>query len=155
MTYVLLIVVAIIWGYIFYKFFSDVKSNNDTIYYRNEPMLMPLVEDSIDTKFTLKANYRDPFLGNFLKLNPSYKGNKARKAKITPNVTIPLPAITFLGLITNNQEKRKIGMLQINGVNHMVKQNDKIDDLTVKLITKDSVIIIFHKINKAYKKAKL
>lgn len=127
-TYLLLAVVATIWGTIGYKILFSLSSEPTVFLASKVSDFKPLPQKEKDT-FSIVADYRDPFLGTLPK-----KSMKKRKriAKPTPP---PLPEIDirFTGLIIDRDTKEKIYFVTINGQQHLMGVKDEIQK--VKLVS--------------------
>ena len=116
MTGVLLVAVVLIWGVIILKVVKG-----------SRPAEKPLVENRIkepvmnESKDFLQLNYRDPFLGEFIRIKSSQ--SQAKVIRKEPELP-PVPDFTFKGLIGNGVEQRamvlKNGSLHILGLGEMI-----------------------------------
>jgi len=156
-TYLLGAVVLLIWGLVFYRFFS--AANEDDL-----PMPVPSYSPTsklsksnaeVDS-FELISDYRDPFLGQWTGGINSDINNapKARKkvAKVVPPPVVAPPIdwsfVSYLGTIHGKQSKKKLAILKLNDREMMVGANDKVGELTVLKIGKDSVLVSFQGVSK-------
>ena len=120
MTGVLLVAVVLIWGVIILKVVKG-----------SRPAEKPLVENRIkepvmnESKDSLQLNYRDPFLGEFIRIKEVKRSSQpqvkvVRKEPEQP----PVPDFAFKGLIGNGVEQRamvlKNGNLQMLGLGEMI-----------------------------------
>lgn len=120
MTGFLLVTVILIWGIIILKVVRG-----------SRPVEKPLVENRIKEPVqnaledSLQLNYRDPFLGEFVRAKEVKKSSQpqvkvVRKEPEQP----PVPDFTFKGLIGNGVEQRamvlKNGSLHILGLGEMI-----------------------------------
>ena len=120
MTGFLLVTVILIWGIIILKVVRG-----------SRPVEKPLVENRIKEPVqnaledSLQLNYRDPFLGEFVRVKEVKKSSQpqvkvVRKEPEQP----PVPDFTFKGLIGNGVEQRamvlKNGSLHILGLGEMI-----------------------------------
>ena len=120
MTGVLLVAVFLIWGVIILKVVRG-----------NRPVEEPLVENRIKepvknaSKDSLQLNYRDPFLGEFVRVKEVKKSSQSQAEGIRKEPELPpVPDFTFKGLIGNGVEQRamvlKNGSLHILGLGGMI-----------------------------------
>lgn len=156
-TYILSVLVLIIWGTIFYKIFFQTECDSDTasVSFTDK---VPFFEAETDT-FSVSMNYPDPFLKG--------KSSNSKKVAMTSNqrsivnpirssVTPPTkkalswPSIMFSGVIRKNADV--IAIVNISGNTQLVKKADIINDIIFSHITEDSIIVSFQKENKIIKK---
>ncbi|MCX4336580.1 MAG: hypothetical protein K1V99_11590 [Bacteroidales bacterium] len=135
MTAVLLIAVVIIWGVIILK-----------VVHGNRPPQMPIVkstpEKPVDKghKDSLRLDYRDPFIGDFVRAKPEKKAfvphvKVVRKEPEHP----PVPDFTFKGLIGNGSVQR--AMVLKNGNLHMLSIGEMIGEFKVEGIFPEYMIV--------------
>ena len=120
MTGFLLVTVILIWGIIILKVLRG-----------SRPVEEPLVENRIKepvknaSKDSLQLNYRDPFLGEFVRIKEVKKSSQSQAKDIRKEPELPpVPDFTFKGLIGNGVEQRamvlKNGNLHILGIGEMI-----------------------------------
>ena len=120
MTGFLLVTVILIWGIIILKVLRG-----------SRPVEEPLVENRIKepvknaSKDSLQLNYRDPFLGEFVRIKEVKKSSQSQAKVIRKEPELPpVPDFTFKGLIGNGVEQRamvlKNGNLHILGIGDMI-----------------------------------
>ena len=125
MTGVLLVAVVLIWGVIILKVVKG-----------SRPAEKPLVENRIkepvvnESKDSLQLNYRDPFLGEFVRIKEVKKSSQsqAKVIRMEPELP-PVPDFTFKGLIGNGVEQR--AMVLKNGNLHILALGEMIGEFTV------------------------
>src|SRR5436190_1487204 len=91
-VYLLLVVVVLIWGIIFYRIFSAVGAPDN-----NTSNMNPTIEKSADKTevdtFNIDGNYRDPFLGTMQVEKPVIRSTTAikivKEEKFIPKLTWP------------------------------------------------------------------
>ncbi len=128
--YLLLLLVAVIWGVVIYRFWSFTKPEPDSL----QPIkVAKKAENAEKTKeaYVFQLNYADPFLKN--------AAPKVEEQKVQPNPFFftPLPDLVYLGLVTSGNQK--VGVLKINGRSFMVREGDDHDNIRVKML-KDSQV---------------
>ena len=120
MTGFLLVTVILIWGIIILKVVRGSRRVEE-----------PLVENRIKepvknaSKDSLQLNYRDPFLGEFVRIKEVKKSSQSQAKVIRKEPELPpVPDFTFKGLIGNGEEQRamvlKTGTLHILGLGEMI-----------------------------------
>lgn len=120
MTGSLLVAVVLIWGVIIMKVVRG-----------SRPAEKPLVGNRIKvpvknaSKDSLQLNYRDPFLGEFVRIKEVKTSSQSQAIVIRMEPELPpVPDFTFKGLIGNGVEQRamvlKNGNLHILGLGEMI-----------------------------------
>ena len=146
-VYILLPIVIGIWGMVIYTFFSftspemPIENNIGTL------NIKPLVVKEKDT-FSIKVNYRDPFLGKMHQ--PKTAGKKPLKkiAKKEEEVIV-WPSIIYKGIVSDNKEKKKVFMVVINGQTFFMKENDSQSDVLLKGGDRKTITVRYmNKLNK-------
>jgi hypothetical protein len=146
MTYVLGLLVLLVWGMIIYRIFSSV--NRDDNYKSNlinpsqkEPYNDYAIKDDT-TK--LRLNYRDPFSPAGHDTVPPI----TIKRSISTIKSLPQPAfnwsfVRYSGYIRNPDSKKLIAIMSINGKNTMLAEGETEGDVKLLKNMKDSVKISF------------
>lgn len=135
MTGFLLVTVILIWGIIILKVVRG-----------SRPVEKPLVENRIKEPVqnaledSLQLNYRDPFLGEFVRAKEVKKSSQpqvkvVRKEPEQP----PVPDFTFKGLIGNGVEQR--AMVMKNGNLHMLGLGETIGEFKVIWISPELITV--------------
>ncbi len=120
MTGFLLVTVILIWGIIILKV---VRGSRPV----EEPLVGNRIKEPVKnaSKDSLQLNYRDPFLGEFVRIKEVKKSSKSQAKVIRKEPELPpVPDFTFKGLIGNGVEQRamvlKNGNLHILGLGEMI-----------------------------------
>ncbi|QLG46786.1 hypothetical protein [Costertonia aggregata] len=114
-TYLLLVLVIIIWGIIAVKIITALSSDNTEVPTVQNIKFKPKKIKPKDT-FSIMANYRDPFFGTVPKA--------PKKKIIVPEIVeenTPKNTILYTGYVTDNSTKQKIFFVTINGQQHLMK----------------------------------
>lgn len=139
-TYILLIVVLIIWGILIYKFFSFTSAQKISVSSGSDLDLVTVSVKPKDT-FSIDVKYRDPFLG---KMYNAHRSPKPTKSIYIPKEPVVWPSIVYKGLVSDNREKNKVFMLNINGQTFFM--NEKSVEQEVKLLSGNrSSITVYYK----------
>lgn len=153
LTYLLLVVVIIAWGYWLYmlaerfNWFGENGNNTEM----NDFVPPELPKNLVDT-FQIKADYRDPFLGKRMVVaNPSQKLSVKPKELPKP-VTLSWPSISYSGMIKNQQSNKQLAIVVINGQSNMMKLGSVIAEVTLNKIYRDSIEVTYQKMKKVIKK---
>lgn len=133
-TYLLLVIVLVIWGLIAYKIYRHIApkdriSTGNTGHYSYHP------HTASDTfTYVLHTGYRDPFLGTLPKKHKKMIHKKHTKPPLKKNkIKHPFPGLTYRGLVNPKTAKReRIFMIEINGKNELFKIGQRVSG--VKLL---------------------
>ncbi len=151
--YFLIPLVVIVWGLLFYKIFGyigDKKPDN------LNTMSVNIKSDTtidVDT-FKLLANYDDPFLDKpyqmeespiFENQNDIIKTPPPKPKQTEVISTIPWPKISYGGIIKNNISNKTIVIVYINGSGKIMTLGESSNNVLLKKIYKDSIIVEFNK----------
>jgi hypothetical protein len=155
-TYLLGAVVLLIWGLVFYRFFSAANEDDLPIPVSAYSTSKVNKSNTEADSFELISDYRDPFLGQWTgginaDINNAPKVRK-KVAKVVAPIVVAPPIdwsfVTYLGTIHGKQSKKKLAILKLNDREMMVGDNDKVGELTVLKIGKDSVLVSFQGVSK-------
>jgi hypothetical protein len=132
-TYLLIVLVGLIWGVVFYKIYSNFGGNRQMK--NNTPSKVAAIEtEKSDSIFPLTLNYPDPFLKGMGQPTGIPVKNKDK-----PKVNWPL--IEYRGLLTNNIKKESTGLLKVQNSNLLVKQGKVYSGVKVRTMMKDSIFL--------------
>lgn len=141
--YFLVPAVLFIWGIIGYKIYATINPSDDTVMTKNTTLDFKPEEIKEVEKFTINANYRDPFLGK----SEAIKATKHVSNKIAP--IIEFPSIIYKGMIAPKQSNRTtIFLVTINNAQQFLSIGKQVDG--VKLLNGNSkeITISFQKTKK-------
>lgn len=137
----LIVVVLIIWGLIFYRlfnsFFAEPSENIPT--QTNQKKIIAEIERK---DFILRADYRDPFLGKMFKEAVKPKMQNIAIPKKVVKEEKPVTEIKFLGMIKNKTSNKGIALVSINGEDKMAAEGEERVGVKFIKITSDSVRVI-------------
>ncbi|HEX8562252.1 MAG TPA: hypothetical protein VF676_04650 [Flavobacterium sp.] len=135
----LLIVVLAIWGVLFYKFFSFSDKERQI---SNNPVtaVKPLAIKPRDS-FNVDINPRDPFLGHLLHKEVPRTSTNPTKRK--PQVPLVWPSIRYKGTVSDNREKVKVYMLEVDGKTFLLKKGEVESGITILGGTRESVDVAY------------
>lgn len=137
-TYLLLVLVVLIWGLIFYRIYSNFGAKKQVEKSVPHSVVMEK-HDRRDSVLTLSLNYPDPFLkGEDQSLDPftpsEYKG-------VVASPVINWPLIEYRGLLTGNNTNESTGLLRIQNADLLVKQGKIYASIKIKTLSKDSICL--------------
>jgi len=142
--YILLAAVVIIWGLIIYRIIANVSFSAD-IPQNFSSTIQPINEQIKLDSFSIQANYRDPFLGKYIKKEVKKPVAKTGVKKVVKqpvlNIISPKYNVRYKGIIANKNAKNSLAVLTIDGKELLMQKSDKYKDLTLLSIAKDSVLI--------------
>lgn len=142
-TYILLVVVLVIWGLIIYKFFTYRQSGTAM---SQTSVEQGLARKPIDVKkpevFTIEVNYRDPFLGKMNQTGQVKKSNVLRKKEVQPTVW---PSIIYKGVVSDSKEKKKVFMLLIDQKPFFMKEKQLEGGVLLKSGDRKSITVQYEK----------
>lgn len=132
--YFLVAAVIIVWGILGYKLmtgFNVTTNNADVITTAQFKASKP---DKKSETFSIKNDYRDPFLG--LLENKNIGNLKPKKIPQVKKEMIPFPIVVYVGYIAPKDKNEKVFLVAINGQQHIFKINTLINE--VKLLSGNS-----------------
>lgn len=135
LTGILLIAVVLVWGIIVLKVIRGGRTAE-----------VPVVEDmpkmpvNSEQKDSLRLDYRDPFLGEFIKIKQDKKMQlpQVKVARKEPEQP-PVPDFTFKGLIGNGTGQR--AMILKNGSLHILGPGEMIGEFKVIRISPEQMTV--------------
>ncbi len=123
--YILLPIVAFIWGAIIFQVVGAFTDEDPVVTDTTEVMVAPLETKERDT-FTIGMIERDPFLGTLY---------KPKKEKISNSIIkkAPLiwPSIKYKGVVSGQNSKNAIYLIEINGTDQLMKLRQTISEVTL------------------------
>ncbi len=123
--YILLPLVAFIWGAIIYQV-TDAFSDDDPVITNTATVKFSKIESKERDRFTISDAERDPFLGTL------YKPKKEPVKKVaskTKKLVITWPSIRYKGLVTGGKDNTAIYLIEINGVDQLMKRNTMVSEV--------------------------
>jgi len=147
LTYVLGLVVLVVWGMIIYRIFLAVKADDEPLQ-SSTSLKKEVFNDYTIPKDTTKLllNYRDPFAAP----KPEEKEispDKHAIQKVFSSVPIRPPVnwnqIKYSGYIHNPGSKKLIAMMNINGKELMMSEGETADQVKLIKNLKDSVKVSY------------
>jgi hypothetical protein len=159
LTFILLIVVGVIWYKVFFRIKDNLTAEDGTQSTPNEaPIIkMKFVKDT----FTVQANYRDPFHSN----NSGVSAPTDELVNSTPVVyqapkTVPeppkphrWPKMKYYGIMKSNPEKGTLAIIAIDNMLFNLREGEEAyDGITLRKIYGDSVLMAHGKYGKVLRK---
>lgn len=143
--YILIPLVATIWGVVIWKVIDYQPSGQDTNH-----LFLPIAEETTDeiTRYELSFGYRDPFLRSSVRsasVSSSKKRERANniiKVEITKVAAVTRPAdLIYHGEISGH--RHKVGLLEIEGNKVLVSESSMVGEYTILSVETDSLIISY------------
>lgn len=160
LTYILIPLVLMIWGVIFYKIYVHIS--DDEVLLKEKPTERKMEPAKTRDTFVVKANYRDPFLSGQKRQILAVSGieNGGNGGQVTggftrhkdPKPEIVIPDLKYFGMIVNANKKQKIGLFRLNNKDAIVKEGELFESFKISKLYNDSVKTTFGKIKKTFKK---
>lgn len=144
LTYVLIVVVLLVWGLIIYRIVIAYSSNHDESYVP-PPAPKEVFNDYAVPKDTarLLLNYRDPF-GIAARKDTAKPLPRIRQNTGIARANVPPPfnwdIIRYSGYIKNPGSKKLIAFMKINGQEAMMSEGETIGQFKLVRNMKDSVL---------------
>lgn len=154
-TYILILAVGIIW----YKVFVRVVSNFEDVpieLSQNANLTNVNLSVHRDT-FKLNADYADPFrIGHQSVVSQNFNSENTTPKIVRPRIEKPMifwPKIKYKGLVKRTNSNDPLALILIdNNPLHMRKGEVVFDGIQLKSIYRDSVLIIYNKEKKVFRR---
>ncbi|MGZ4055071.1 MAG: hypothetical protein ACXVPU_06520 [Bacteroidia bacterium] len=155
LLYILIPGTILVWGMIFFRVLSTVKTNNDAL-----PQKLSETSESAkmaNDTFSLLLNYKDPFRLAEKKTaisenNSKQKNQNTIQKKVIAPVVSTWPKIIFGGVIKNQKSNKELALVQINGQSNIMKAGEISNDVELLKVFKDSIEVKYGKEKKNIKK---
>jgi hypothetical protein len=145
--YILVPAVLIIWGIIGYKILSAINPDEEEIVTNNTISQFVPKEIKEVEKFTIQANYRDPFLGKLYTKNITKKPKNNLKKDTKPPVVFP--HVTYNGMIAPKEPNRPtLFLITINGKQQFMSFGKQIEDVKLLKGNDKEIIVSFKSLKK-------
>ena len=145
--YILLPLVAIVWGIIIYRIVKYIGQENVAV---TQPVLNEIKfepEKFQNDTFSIVADYRDPFLSSstYIKSNPNSSTKKNTATVSTPsssNAKLKMPVVAFKGIVRNKKSDKVLAILKINDKTKTLTKGQTVDGVQLLNVSRDSIQII-------------
>ncbi|WP_131248802.1 hypothetical protein [Aquimarina atlantica] len=149
---VLIFFMLVIWAIVFNKIFKFFGNNVEESNVSVNPITIvdPRMNFSKDT-FDLRKVERDPFLGKYVvsrtkkrKTNTKLvSNNRPKKTNITPKNSVkkPWPKLSYHGYVKGSKSTSELILIRMNNKFYKIREGDMLEDISVKKIFRDSIII--------------
>lgn len=160
LTYLLLVLVLIIWGLVFYRVFS--KSGADSFGKTKSNRIISVDESMKSDSFSIVNNYPDPFKITF----SSMRGNNGKgegDAIQTNGVNnyqqqnieqVIWPEVIYKGEILNEKTKQTTVIISVNGVSYLTPIGKMVGIVEIISLATDSIQLRYNKSTRYFKKQK-
>jgi len=150
-TYVLLIIVAIIWYKVFFKVKSSFFSVQVEVVQPNvsSQSFSPIIRDT----FKLEISYNDPFIPYTSLSHQLNTDEKENEAHIQRNVSVFVwPSIKYYGMMKKESSKKSLAILSVDDFKLMARKGEELfNGFYVRKIYKDSILIGYKNKRKYFK----
>lgn len=149
-------IVFLVWGIVFYQLYLYFFSTPTYVTEKTE-VVVNVDEIKKDT-FSIVANYRDPFLGENIRLFQSKTtNNQSSQPKVQKNIAQkpiekPWPTIEYKGMIKNNNSEKRVGIVGLNSKEYLVKEGEELNGVKFMVISKEFIQVSFQKEQKTISK---
>ena len=154
---ILLLVTTAVWGIVIFKIYNTVSSKSD-IRINDTAIELESEDKHIDT-FSLKLNYKDPFLKynysfmtNLNNTNILPKLKEKKEIAVNTSPMILFPNFSYLGAVKNQKSNVSFAYIQLNNESRTMKLGDSYAGIELKKIFKDSIEVMYLKKLKIIKK---
>ena len=136
--YILLPAVLVIWSLVIYRFYKGLNPSATEISTSEMTTTFTPKLEETNTAFTIKADYRDPFLGTL-----SNKKNTVKRVVPTQNMEPeePFPTIMYKGLVATKGTNNRVFLIGINGEQHYFKVRSTYNGITLLAGNSKEVIL--------------
>ncbi|GET22011.1 hypothetical protein [Prolixibacter denitrificans] len=137
LIYLLLPLVLLIWGLIFYRIYTNLHGKQVNSSFRKQ-VTKEIDVSNNEEKPELSLNYPDPFLKSVSgKTVEKQAGNQRSNSQ---SQAVNWPMITYRGMVRGEKSKAKVmGFLCVGTKDLLVHKGDVANELTVLRIAKDSI----------------
>ncbi|TCD05844.1 hypothetical protein EZ449_15375 [Pedobacter frigidisoli] len=153
-TYLLICMVAVLWGLIFYRVFAKGGESDEILTRKSsaKPSYFKLVDHGLD-RVPLNLDYDDPFsvaqAGSSSSVNNDLLTVRESQSMAPPiKPVVNWPTVVYAGAIYNPTTKKVIAILNINGKEVMVGQGEQVDGIRFIRQQGDSIRIEHQGLNK-------
>lgn len=140
-TYVLLTAVVFIWAVIIYKITAHTSTDDIIPMYSAEKTAPKQVEPDVDSldMYELSLNYRDPFLGSMYKAKTTQAPVKKKSIKKEPKKVMKWPKLEYKGSVVSHS--KTLCIIDYNNKQYLVSPGDSVEDLFIKKMYTDSLLL--------------
>lgn len=135
-TYVLIVAVVAVWGFVAWKIFSS-KPDKPPIAVQHVPTR---IMDN-DAQKQLLLDYKDPFLKGTVTAKPlaSIALNQPKTKPTTPKITVPPAPLPFKYTGTISTGDRRLYIFEYSGAQHMLAADEELAGYKLTEIWPDSI----------------
>jgi hypothetical protein len=155
LKYILLAVVAGVWGIIIYRILSGINTNGSESVLPVR-LILKMKDTGFYEPYNLVANYEDPFgveedslnlekyTDSLIKSTNKFLQNSSMSDGLNKLDTNPdISFIKYKGLIINPMSHKKAAIISINGKEIFVSPKSKIDNVEIRSIQKNKIQIVY------------
>jgi ABC-type lipoprotein release transport system permease subunit len=149
--YILFAAVLLIWGMVLFRVFATLNPSDSNIVTENTIARFKPEKITVKGKKTIKANYKDPFLGTSFSLkkdSSSRKNNNDTISKSEKNVGYVLPVIEFKGIFSGGKKANTAYLIAIDGESELFKIMDEYRGVRLLQGNKEHIVISYKSVRK-------
>ena len=140
--YFLIAGVTLVWGLIIYRIVSGMGGDDYKMPFaqKQETFQYAVQTDS----FALIADYPDPFIPD--DSEPALVQVQTDEKVVPGGGTAPSfdkTMIQYHGMIANPDTKLKLATITIKGKDHLVREKEKVDEITIRKIERERLVLIY------------
>ena len=148
-VYILLPLVILIWGIIFYRIFKGTSGSQYKVQ-------TPKVESTrgkltSDDSFSIYANYADPFLKNIREKKKLQKSKKSTQQNNKRNISsrrrrrtiTRWPQIRYKGIVRNQEKTKHVFLVEIKKSSFLVHPGDTLKNVIIENCYEDSIVVSY------------
>lgn len=146
LQYILVPLVILIWGLVFFKVIDHIREKNDADFAKSVSV-KNIKKESVSDTFSIRADYRDPFKKYIVSAKSSSQESvipKRIKQEVNP-AFIQWPDVSYGGLILNEKGKYKTALLKINNQDFLLKTGDSRNGIKIEAVFADSIKLSYSK----------
>ena len=149
---ILIVALTLIWSFVGYSFFWP-KNGPETPMQDSDMALETTTKTKAKDKFVLQPLDRDPFLNARTKPRKTIKSiPKDRPRSDSKNTVSIWPNIAYFGFVKSNDQSAPLVLLKIDNRLKRLRQGERFEEILVKKVYRDSVLIEMGDERQTYKK---
>ncbi|WP_019037745.1 hypothetical protein [Psychroflexus tropicus] len=151
-TYILLIVVVIVWGFLLVKIYSAFFGEEEVVISQNTKREYNQKKDVL--KETLQVEYpeRDPFLGIIYKPKPEPKAVSVKQMR--PTYDSIFNAIAYQGFLKNKKDSSHLYLISYRQRSYVLRPKEVFEDIEFLKGSKEEIQVRYKTITKTIDIAK-
>jgi hypothetical protein len=145
-TYILLIVVITVWGFLLFKIYFAFFGEDDSIVFEENRKEIQPQKRTKTKKLQVEYPERDPFLGMMYKPEPKTRSKPLIQKRQSYDSIFN--AITYQGFIKNKKDSSRLYLINYKKRSFVLKPNHQFEDVIFLTGTKDEIKVKYKSITK-------